>query len=179
MSFLRLDQYDVPGKSLKIGGGMDIRASDASGETSSTDEVDKGTKAKKLPVSLVIPFSNEADLKRLIRVAEAKENGTRKVYTITNQTANVAGIRQVRFAEGFNWQEKDGLLAWDVSFTLKEYLSNPERVEQREKKAAPVVQVSLGKKTVEATLPIGTAEVVVEPVTGLEKVLKFIDDFLA
>ncbi|BCS89954.1 hypothetical protein PSDVSF_31960 [Pseudodesulfovibrio sediminis] len=158
---------------------MDIRASDASGETSSTDEVDKGTKAKKLPVSLVIPFTNETDLKQLIRVAEAKKNGTRKVYTITNRTANVAGIRQVRFAEGFSWQEKDGLHAWDVSFTLKEYLSNPERVEQRETKSASVVQTSQGKATDEITEVAGTAEAIAEPLTGLERILKFMDDFLA
>ena len=99
MKFLLLNDYDVPGYNLKIGGGMTIRTSDASGETSSTDEVDKGTKGKKLTVSLSIRFADEADLKRLIRVSEAKVNGARKIYTITNKTANTVGIRQVRFAE--------------------------------------------------------------------------------
>lgn len=178
MNLLRLDDYNVPGHELKIGGGMDIRAADASGETSSTDEVDKGTKGKKLSVFLIIKFSDEADLRRLTRVAEAKVNGARKVYTITNLTANAMGIRQVRFAENFNAQEKDGLRAWDVSFTLKEYLSNPERVEQREQKTASVTQTNDGTTT-EETRAAETAEAVNEPVTGIEKILKVIDEALA
>lgn len=178
MILIRLDDYNVPGHELQIGGGMDIRAADASGETSSTDEVDKGTKGKKLSVSLVIRFKDESDLRKLTRVAEAKSNGSRKVYTITNLTANAMGIRQVRFAESFNVQEKEGLRAWDVSFTLKEYLSNPERVEQREQKQDPVALTNDGTTT-EETRPAETAEAVEEPATGIEKLLKTIDEALA
>ncbi len=178
MKFLLLNDYDVPGYNLKIGGGMTIRTSDASGETSSTDEVDKGTKGKKLTVSLSIRFADEADLKRLIRVSEAKVNGARKIYTITNKTANTVGIRQVRFAESFNWPENGTLRQWDVSFTLKEYLSNPERVEQREEKPAPVAQTSEGKAT-EEERPAETAEAVAEPQTGFEKFLHLVDQALA
>ncbi|WP_419787301.1 DNA-binding protein [Pseudodesulfovibrio sp.] len=178
MNLLRLNDYNVPGHQLIIGGSMPIKAADASGETSSTDEVDKGTKAKKLTVSLVIKFQDMADLKQLTRVAEAKTNGERKVYTITNSTANAMGIRQVRFAENFSAQEKDGLRAWDVSFTLKEYLSNPERVEQREKKPEPVAQTSDGTTTKE-NKPAETAQAVEEPATFIEKVLKVIDEALA
>lgn len=178
MNLLRLNAYNVPGHDLKIGGGMDIKAADASGETSSTDEVDKGTKGKKLSVSLVIKFTDESDLRRLTRIAEAKTNGERTVYTITNLTANAMGIRQVRFAENFNVQEKDGLRAWDVSFTLKEYLSNPERVEQREEKTESVAQTSDGTTT-EETREAETAEAVEEAVTGIAKVLQLIDKALA
>ena len=127
-------------------------------------------------MSLVIKFKNESDLKRLTRIAEAKVNGARKVNTITNLTANAMGIRQVRFAENFNAQEKDGLHAWDVSFTLKEYLSNPERVEQREKKTESTAQTSDGTATEETR---ETAEAVEVPLTGIEKLLRILDKALA
>ncbi|MBI9080465.1 MAG: DNA-binding protein [Pseudodesulfovibrio sp.] len=178
MSFMRLNDFNVPGYALKVGGSMDIRTSDASGETSSTDEVDKGTKGKSLAVSLSIKFKDEADLKKLIRVSEAKTKGTRVIYTVTNRTANVAGIRQARFAEQVSFQEMDGLRAWSVSFTLKEYLSNPERVEQREEKPAPVAQTSEGTAT-EEVRPAETAKAVEEAVTGFAKILKALDEALA
>lgn len=178
MSLLRLGNYNVPGHELKVGSNMPFKTADASGETNSTDEFDKGTKAKVLSVSLVIKFTDKDDLKRLTRVAEAKTNGERTVYTIANQTANAMGIRQVRFAENFSATEKDGLRAWDVSFSLKEYHSNPERVEQREKKPEAVAQTNDGTAT-EETRPAETAEATQEPVTGIEKVLKTIDGMLA
>lgn len=176
-SILRLGDYNVPGYSLNVTGNMDIRTSDASGETSSTDEVDKGTKGKTLTVALNILFSREADLRGLIRVAEAKDNGSRRIYTIANATANAAGIRQVRFAERVTWQEQEGLRAWAVSFTLREYLSNPERVEQREEKTATVAQTSDGTAT-ESERPAETAATVEQPATGLERLLQRVDDFL-
>ena len=177
-NFLRLGDYNVPGYGMVIGASMDIKASDASGETSGTDEVDKGTKAKKLSVSLSILFENIDDLRSLARVSEAKDNGTRRIYTITNRTANALGVRQVRFAENISFQEKDGLRAWDVSFTLKEYLSVPERVEQREKKAKPVAQTSVGTAT-DATADAQTATAAEKPLTGFEKILDIIDKALA
>jgi hypothetical protein len=157
---------------------MDIKASDASGETSSTDEVDKGTKAKKLSVALSIPFKDIDALRELSRVSEAKDNGSRKIYTVANDTANALGVRQVRFAENISFQEKDGLRAWDVSFTLKEYLSIPERVEQREEKTEAVAQTSEGTAT-ETTDDAETASATEEPLTGFEKVLAALDEALA
>ncbi|MCJ2164668.1 MULTISPECIES: DNA-binding protein [unclassified Pseudodesulfovibrio] len=176
MSFMRLNDYNVPGYGMVVGVSMDIKASDASGETSGTDEVDKGTKAKKVSVSLSIRFADENHLRQLSRVSEAKSNGSRKIYTLTNRTANAVGVRQVRFAENITFQEKDGLQAWDVSFTLKEYLSVPERVEKREKKPEAVAQTSEGTAT-ETTAQ--TAEAVEEPKSMFENVLASIDKALA
>lgn len=186
-NFMRLDDFNVPGYGLSVTGSLDIRTADLSGETSGTDAVSKGTKGKKLDVSLSIRFEDEADLRDLIRVAEARGNGGRlKVYTVANTTANAAGVRQARFEGAVRWQEKDGLRAWDVSFALREYLSNPERVEQREA-ALPVVKavsdaVEVAKETVEAmakdAAPEGTAAQEGEALTGFEKLLSIVDRML-
>ncbi|MBC17023.1 Nucleoid DNA-binding protein [Pseudodesulfovibrio profundus] len=179
MSLLRLDNYNMPGHELKIGASMDIRTTDASGDTSGTDEVENGFKPKKITVSLVIKAIDASDLTELTRVAEAKTNGERKIYTIVNKTANAMGIRQVRFAENFSVREKDGLRAWDISFTLKEYQSNPERVEQREPKPEPVAQVSEGTSTVTDTAALKKAEQEIQEMGLVEHALYYLDKVLA
>lgn len=173
---MRLNEFNVPGYNLKVGGAMDIRAKDVSGETSSTDEVDTGTKGKSLTVSLSIKFRDIADLRRLMRVAEAKDNGSRRIYTIANETANAAGIRQVRFSERISFTEQDGLRAWDVSFTLREYLSNPERREMREDTPEAVQQTSDGRETEQR--PAETAEAATDALTALAKTIRQLDEDL-
>lgn len=131
---LQLDNYRVPGKQMLVKGSMELRGEDIAGETSSTERVEKGIKPKVLTVAVQIPFVDKDDLRSLMTVAEAKTgDGEQKIYTITNRTANAAGIRQVRFMDHVRWNESDdGLQAWKVQFSLQEYMSNPERVEQRQ-----------------------------------------------
>ncbi len=129
---IQLDDYRVPGKKVLVKGSLELRTEDIAGETSGTDSIEKGIKPKFLRVSLSIAFKKESDLKSLIKKSETvNEAGERKIYAITNRTANATGIRQVKFTESFNWNEHDTLQQWDISFVLQEYLSNPERVEQR------------------------------------------------
>ena len=133
---MQLDDFRIPGKNLRVTGGLELRTEDIAGESCATDSVDKGTKPKTLRVSVDIPFCSQGDLMNLIKKAEAKDSdGEREIYTITHRTANSAGIRQVRFFESFDWREAGQLLMWQVSFTLQEYLSNPERTENRESTA--------------------------------------------
>lgn len=128
-----INDFRIPGKNLKVRGSLELRTEDIAGETCATDAVDKGIKPKVLRVSIDIPFTSPDALKNLIKRAEAKdENGDRVVYTVTHRSATSAGIRQVRFTDHFNWNESRRSLMWDVSFTLSEYLSNPERAENRE-----------------------------------------------
>jgi hypothetical protein len=128
-----IDNFRIPGKNLRVSGALELRTEDIAGESCSTDSVDKGIKPKTLRVSVDILFSAKEDLLNLIKKAESKDSeGERQIYTITHRTANSAGIRQVRFFEHFDWREARGLLMWHVSFTLQEYLSNPERSENRE-----------------------------------------------
>jgi hypothetical protein len=132
-----LDNYKIPGNDLKVRGTLELRTEDIAGETSGSDSVEKGTKPKILNVSVKIPYVMSEDLSDLIAVVQATEGDSRKIYTITDKTANAAGVRQVQFAENFGWQEHDSMRQWDVSFTLREYLSNPERAEKRKESAVP------------------------------------------
>nr|WP_321399370.1 hypothetical protein [uncultured Desulfobacter sp.] len=128
-----INDFRIPGKNLKVSGSLELRTEDIAGESCATDSVDKGIKPKILRVSVDIPFSAKDDLLNLVKKAEAKDrSGERAIYTVTHRTANAAGVRQVRFFEHFNWREDRRLLMWQVSFTLQEYLSNPERTENRE-----------------------------------------------
>lgn len=130
---MQLDDFRIPGNNLLVKGNLELRAEDIAGETSGTDSVEKGIKPKVLRVSVSIPFKQSKDMNDLIKTAEARNgDGEQKIYTITHRTANAAGIRQVTFFEHFNWVEAETMQMWKVSFSLREYLSNPERVENRD-----------------------------------------------
>ena len=147
-TFLRLGSYNVPGYGLKVTGGMEIYEEDLSGETSGSDTAHKGIKPKTLSVSLSIRYQDDNQLKELIRVLEAKDStGEMKVYTVANRTANTGGITQVKCFERVEWTEQDGLRAWSVNFKLREHLSVPEKVEQRQKGVAAVVEKEDGQAT--------------------------------
>jgi len=149
---LELDGEKVPGNSLLVSGNLQIASEDASGETSGTDDVDKGFKAKRFSVSLEIRFSDAQKLNRIVQLAEKKnDKEERHIYTISNKTANIAGVRKVRFSENLSWSELDGNQGWSVSFELKEVLSTSERKEQREKKPPVVAQTSKGAPAGEET----------------------------
>ncbi len=133
-----LDDFKIPRQRLLVKGNMEMRTEDIAGETSGTDVVEKGIKPKVLRVSVSIPFNMHQGLKNLVKTAESKnEKGEQKIFTITNRTANAAGIRQVRFVESLNWDEAETMQMWEVSFALQEYMSNPERVENRKDSTQP------------------------------------------
>ena len=145
-----LNDIKVPGKNLKVKGNLELRTEDIAGESSGTDSVEKGIKPKVLQVSLSLPYTQAQDLTRLIKVAEAvNSEGERTVYTITHKTANAAGIRQVRFIEHLNWEEADARQMWQLSFSVQEYLSNPERVENRGDNATPAQDASKHKQLIQ------------------------------
>lgn len=183
--FLLLDDYTVPGFGLKVSGEMEMRTEDLSGESSGTARADKGIKPKKLNVTLGLAFANATQLQELILVASAKdENGQSKVYTITNREANVGGVRQVRFTDRISWTPQGGLQVWNVSFTLREHLSVPEKAEARIKKVKATAQTNAGQ-TVQVepeptTVPDSTiSEYVPEPPKSMvEKVFSVIDNLL-
>ena len=178
-AYLRLGSFNVPGYGLQVTGDLEIRTEDLSGETSGSDLVSKGVKPKTLTVSLNIRFENEKDLRSLVRVAEARgSNGSLTVYTIVNRTANAAGMRQVQFTDHVRWAEQEGVRAWSVSFTLREYLSVPERVEQREKSPATVSQTSAAQSLNDAAETTGAAEPTGQMLTNFEKLLALVDKAL-
>lgn len=129
---MQLDDYRIPGSQIQVNGDLELKTEDIAGETSGTESVEKGIKPKVLRVSLIIRFQDQNDLNALIKKAESlTDAGERVIYTITHRTANAAGVRQVRFFDHLTWNEDGNLQLWKVSFSLKEYMSNPERVENR------------------------------------------------
>ncbi|XPV75200.1 MAG: hypothetical protein ACNI27_11210 [Desulfovibrio sp.] len=177
-SLCRIGNMNVPGHGLKVVGGMEIKSSDLSGETSATAQVSKGIKAKTLRVSCTVAFRDRDKLQQLIRLSEQKASGgDLAVHTIVNRTAEVSGIRQVQFAQSVGWSEMDTLKAWTVSFTLREYHSVPEKKEQREKPKAVKKQTSEGVAvTTEGAGPEAAPE---EEMGIIESAFSYLDDLLA
>lgn len=185
MIFLQLDDFTLPGHGLAVSSNMEIRTEELSGETSGTDEADKGVKPKTLTVTLSIRYTEKTDLTKLTRIAEAKgANGEMKVYSITHETANALGIRQVKFTDNYTVKPGGTLKKWDVSFTLKEYKSIPEMAEQREKPKETIAMTSDGLaynsatdaaslRALEAAMPTATPE------TSFAKITAAIDEDLA
>ncbi|MHC6223474.1 baseplate complex protein [Pseudomonas sp. X10] len=175
---LLLDGEKIRGKNLKVTGNLRIESEDMSGQTSNTDTAHKGFKPKTLTVTLLIRFADAADLRTLMRLAEATASGGQlKTYRIVNDTAAAFGMRQVQFSDGVNAREDDFLKAWRIQFTLTEKLSNPERVEKRRASNAVGTQSAPGQAVSGAGGTDGAGSAAQE-LTGFEATLKRLDDFL-
>ena len=177
---LLLDGEKIRGRSMKVTGDLRIESGDMSGQTSNTDTAHKGFKPKTLTVNLLIPFVDAANLRSLMRLAEATEGGGQlKTYRIVNDTAAAIGMRQVQFSDGVSAREDDSLRGWRVQFTLTEKLSNPERVEKRRAANAVGTQSAPGQGvsgTSTGSGADGTGGG--QELTGFEATLKKLDDYL-
>jgi hypothetical protein len=106
---------------------------DQSGQSSSTTASEQGQKAKNLNVSGVIKYSDQANLTRLFELATQRtESGQKKVYRIANSTAQAVKFRQGVFSGKVSASQNDKFMAWNVSFTLTERFSVPEKREANE-----------------------------------------------
>lgn len=171
---LLLDGERIRGKGLKVTANLRIESGDMSGQTSNTAKAHKGFKPKTLTVSLTIPFRDVVQLQALMRLVEATEGGGKpKLYRIVNNTALAFGIRQVQFNENVSVSEDGSLRAWQIQFSLSEQLSVPERVEQRSGTNSVNKQTAPGEPAVDAD-----GQPVVSELTGFEKVLQSIDNYL-
>ena len=185
MSVLRLDDYSVPGHNLLISLDLPFKSADASGDSSTTAKASKGTKGKKLDVKLNIRFEEKEEYRGLVQVAELEENGEGKVFTITNETANLAGMRQARFNGSLKVAEHESLKLWSISFALEEFKSVPEQAAARTVKPGVVTQTNNGDEVGEydpLAMATGGAETAAENAQDLglfERFLKGVDDSLA
>lgn len=135
MTQLALDAELIPMKSPRINLSMELKDEDMSGQTSGTDASEQGDKGMVLFVTGLIPFKEPKVLKRLMVLSRQKENGKRKIYRIGNELAKSMTIRQVRFMGRLVADEQESLMAWKVSFQLREHLSVSEVKELRESKS--------------------------------------------
>jgi hypothetical protein len=127
--------------SMTVGMTMELKDQDMSGQSSSTENAEQGDKGKKLSFSGHIPFKSLDTLTLLYQYASAKdENNDRQVYRIGNDLARSLKIRQVKFTGSINATEHTSLLAWVVTFELREYNGVAEQKENRAKEQTKVNQ---------------------------------------
>jgi len=143
---MMLDDYQVPNKNLRVTMTMAFDSESLGSQTSATDSAHKGIKPKVFNVSLSVPFVDENDLSKLMMIAQAtKSDGALHIYDIVDQTANAVKVRQVRFSDSFAAREDGALKSWNVQFSLTEYLSVPEKTEQRTATETGTPQSSTGE----------------------------------
>ncbi len=179
-AMLTLDGEPIIMKSMRVSASMQFQDKDQSGQTSSTSSAEQGAKAKELDISGLIPFKDERMLSRLFELADAKGNGgKRHVYRIGSLLAKSVKVRQAKFAGRITASEQEGLLAWQVQFTLKEFNSVPEKREQRLPKNAPTVGQSTANTSAAKPGDKGSAEEEQDLSSFERYVLKPMDDMLA
>lgn len=137
---LTLNTQLIKLKSLRITASQTLASEDASGQSSSTDVAETGTKAKMLTVTGLIPFENAENLAQLFEMAEATKDAARTIYRISNNTASALGIKQVRFSSKIEAVEQETTRQWRVSFSLAEYRSVPQKIEERQPETTANVQ---------------------------------------
>ncbi|HBA1858136.1 TPA: hypothetical protein KWI46_000992 [Escherichia coli] len=132
MIVLALDGEAILLRNITVSATMQLPDKDMSGQSTSTTSAQQGSKAKELRVSGVIDFNDEAILTRIFQLAEATEsNGAKKTYRIANATAKAINMRQGVFSGGIDATEQQGKMHWQVTFTLREKLSVPEKASAR------------------------------------------------
>lgn len=175
-AMLTLDGEPIVMKSMRITASMQFQDKDQSGQTSSTSSAEQGAKAKELDVSGLIPFKDERMLSRLFELADAKgDGGKRHVYRVGSLLAKSVKVRQAKFAGRITASEQEGLLAWQVQFTLKEFNSVPEKREAR----LPGNPANLGKDSPGTTAANGkNGQAGDEKLSKGEAFFKHLDDKL-
>lgn len=114
---------------------------DMSGQKSSTKKTDKGVKAKEINVTGIIAYRDKQNLTDLFNLAEAVDKkGEQVKYRVAAISAEAINMREVQFTDEISAVEQTNLLAWQVSFKLREINSVSEKKEQRKKKPTTKVQ---------------------------------------
>lgn len=134
---LALDGESIILKNPSISAEYDLPDEDQSGQSSSSNSSEKGIKPKKLSISGLIEYSTPDRLSRLIELSYQTEGGgAKKLYRIANATANVINLREGVFSGKISIAPHQSLLAWQISFTLSERKSVPEKRETRARERA-------------------------------------------
>lgn len=171
-AMLTLDGEPVVMKSMRVSASMQFQDKDNSGQTSATSSSEQGEKAKELDVSGLIPFKDEQMLSRLFELASAKGDGGQcHIYRVGSLLAKSVKVRQAKFAGRITASEQEGLLAWQVQFTLREHNSVPEKREQR----LPKTTASVGKGTSNTTAVKGNDAPEQDKLNRFEQGLKWVD----
>ena len=125
--------FAIRGKNLKTSIELEIERKDLSGDSSSGAFAPAGAKTQKITISLQIEKKNPQHLLGLIQKSqENNDDGSPVIFNISNDHCAARGIRQAYFEGTVSSADADGVQAWNVSFTMREYNSVPEKLEGRE-----------------------------------------------
>ena len=173
---LALDGESIILKNPSVSAEYDLPEEDQSGQSSSTNSSEKGIKPKKLSVNGLIEYSTPDRLSRLIELSyQTEKGGAKKLYRVANATANVINLREAVFSGKVSVSPHSTLLAWQVSFTLSERKSVPEKREARAQQRA----VENGDESVGAIIEEVPAEQDENAQTGkVEQILGVFNDAL-
>jgi hypothetical protein len=173
---LALDGESIILKNPSISAEYDLPEEDQSGQSSSTNSSEKGIKPKKLNINGLIEYSTPDRLSRLIELSyQTEKGGAKKLYRVANATANVINLREAVFSGKVSVSPHSTLLAWQVSFTLSERKSVPEKREVRAQQRA----VENGDESVGAIIEEVPAEQDENAQTGkVEQILGVFNDAL-
>lgn len=151
---LLLNGLEVPGLDHRVTIAEQIERKDLSGETSASAGSHGGWKPAVVEVRCLVDMERPGDLAELRRLFHAadKATGAPAVWTITEPAAQAIGIHRVRFTDFFRVAPQDRMRVWEVSLTLIEERSVPERTEERRPEPAaaspaapPALQTTAGK----------------------------------
>lgn len=158
-------------KNLDVSVSMRLQDKDQSGQASGTASSQQGVKAKELKVTGLIPYDDESQLTLLYQLAEAEESsGQRRRYRVNHATATLIKMREATFTGDVSATKAGELWAWQVSFTLREYVSVAE------KKAEARAGAAAGSAVAQTSQGTSGADEAPERLTRFEKVLQTIND---
>lgn len=145
-ALLALDGEGITMQNMLVSPSMQFQEKDQSGQTSSTANAEQGIKAKELRISGLITFDDQAVLQRLFQIASATESsGALKTYRVAHETATAINFREGTFTGQIDAVPQEDRLAWQVSFTLREKGSVPEKRQARNaNKTASTKQTGAG-----------------------------------
>jgi hypothetical protein len=173
---LALDGESIILKNPSISAEYDLPEEDQSGQSSSTHSSEKGIKPKKLNINGLIEYSTPDRLSRLIELSyQTEKGGAKRLFRVANATANVINLREAVFSGKISVSPHSTLLAWQISFTLSERKSVPEKREARAQQRA----VENGDESVGAIIEEVPAEQDENAQTGkVERILGVFNDAL-
>ena len=132
---LRLDN-------MTVSMSMELKDQDMSGQSSGTDTAEQGDKGKVLSFAGLIAFKNSDTLTKLYQLASAKNDvDNRQTYRIGNDTARNLKVREGKFTGTITATEHSSLLAWNVSFELREVNGVAEQKENRKNQQTTATQI--------------------------------------
>lgn len=115
-------------KNLEVSVSMRIQEKTSLARHRAWPAPQQGIKAKELKVTGLIPYDDEEQFTLLYSLAEAQDSaGNNARYRVNHDTARKIKFREATFTSDVTASKASDLLAWQISFSLREYFSTAEK----------------------------------------------------